>query len=112
STDAKPRARLTTSDVSAAEAMAFKPPEAPSVTAADGVTPLHGVLYKPRDFDPAKRYPVIAYIYAGPFMTTVPWSYFGNNMSANSAAMAQLGFVVVLLDPRGTPGRSKAFQDA
>ncbi|WP_420718273.1 DPP IV N-terminal domain-containing protein [Pyxidicoccus sp. MSG2] len=112
STDGKSRVRLTTSDVSAVEALGFKPPEALTVTAADGVTPLHGVLYKPRDFDPTKRYPVIAYIYAGPFMTAVPWSYLGNGMSLDSASMAQLGFVVVLLDPRGTPGRSKAFQDA
>ena len=112
STEGKTRVRLTTSDVSAVEALGYKPPEALTVAAADGVTPLHGVLYRPRDFDAGKRYPVIAYIYAGPFTTTVPWSYVGNAMSLDAASMAQLGFVVVMLDPRGGPGRSKAFQDA
>ncbi len=112
STDGKTRVRLTTADVSAVEALGYKPPEALTVVAADGVTPLHGVLYTPRDFDPAKRYPVLAYIYAGPFTTAVPWNYIGNAMSLDSVALAQLGFVVVMLDPRGGPGRSKAFQDA
>jgi dipeptidyl aminopeptidase/acylaminoacyl peptidase len=112
SMDGKTRVRLTASDASALGEMGYKPPEALTVLAADGVTPLHGVLYKPRDFDPAKRYPVIAYIYAGPFMTSVPWSYVGTAMSLGCASLAQMGFVVVLLDPRGGPGRSKAFQDA
>ncbi|MCP3138596.1 S9 family peptidase [Pyxidicoccus xibeiensis] len=112
STDGRTRLRLTAADASAAVALGYKPPEALVVQAADGVTPLHGVLYTPRDFDPARRYPVLAYIYAGPFMSTVPWSYIGNAMSLDSVALAQLGFVVVMLDPRGTTGRSKAFQDA
>lgn len=106
------RVRLTTADVSAVEALGYVPPEALTVKAADGVTPLHGVLYKPRDFDPAKRYPVLAYVYAGPFDVSVPWNYIGNAMSLNCLALAQAGFIVVLLDPRGGPGRSKAFQDA
>ncbi|PTL81583.1 DPP IV N-terminal domain-containing protein [Vitiosangium sp. GDMCC 1.1324] len=104
--------RLTTADASEAEALGYTPPEALTVKAADGVTPLYGVLYKPRDFDPARRYPVIAFIYAGPFISSVPWNYIGNTASLNSIALAQVGFVVVLLDPRGGPGRSKAFQDA
>lgn len=111
STDGKTRVRLTTSDASAVAALGYKPPEALTVTAADGVTPLHGVLYTPRDFDPSKRYPVLAHIYAGPFTTVVPWSYV-SYPGLLCASLAQMGFVVVLLDPRGTPGRSKAFQDA
>ncbi|SEL59808.1 Dipeptidyl aminopeptidase/acylaminoacyl peptidase [Stigmatella aurantiaca] len=112
STDGKTRFRLTTADASALEEMGYKPPEALTVLAADGTTPLHGVLYKPRDFDPAKRYPVIAYIYAGPFITAVPWSFIGTFESLHAHSIAQMGFIVVVLDPRGTPGRSKAFQDA
>ncbi|WP_223784149.1 DPP IV N-terminal domain-containing protein [Myxococcus sp. AS-1-15] len=106
------RVRLTTSDASELEALGGTKPEPLLVKAADGVTPLHGVLYKPRDFDPKKRYPVIAHIYAGPFLSVVPWSYIGNYESLTASALAQLGFVVVLLDPRGGPGLSKAFQDA
>lgn len=106
------RVRLTESDASEFEALGDTRPEALLVKAADGVTPLHGVLYKPRDFDPTKRYPVLAYIYAGPFTTIVPWHYVGTSDSMTANGLAQLGFVVVLLDPRGGPGRSKAFQDA
>ncbi|NTX40809.1 DPP IV N-terminal domain-containing protein [Myxococcus sp. CA033] len=106
------RVRLTTADASEVEALGDVRPEPFIVKAADGVTPLHGVLYKPRDFDPAKRYPVLAYIYGGPFFNLLPWSYIGNSMSLTASGLAQLGFVTVLVDPRGGPGRSKAFQDA
>jgi dipeptidyl aminopeptidase/acylaminoacyl peptidase len=111
STDRRTRFRVSTADVSALAELHYAPPESLTVLAADGVTPLHGVLYKPRDFDPRKRYPVIDYIYAGPFLAVVPWGFVGNPMSREASGMAQMGFIVVLLDARGTPGRSKAFQD-
>ncbi|WP_434391091.1 DPP IV N-terminal domain-containing protein [Melittangium boletus] len=110
-TDGGGRVRLTTADASALQALGYTPPEALTVQAADGVTPLHGVLYKPRDFDAARRYPVIVYVYSGPFTTIVPWSFVGSSMSLEANALAQRGFIVVMIDPRGTPGRSKAFQD-
>ncbi|MET0403817.1 MAG: DPP IV N-terminal domain-containing protein [Cystobacter sp.] len=112
STDGGTRHRLTTADASALESLGYTPPEALTVQAADGVTPLYGVLYKPRDFDAARHYPVIAYVYSGPFTTIVPWSFIGTSSSLDANALAQRGFIVMLLDPRGTPGRSKAFQDA
>ncbi|WP_224372683.1 S9 family peptidase [Hyalangium versicolor] len=112
STDGKTRLRLATADASALDELGYKPPEALTVLAADGTTPLHGVLYKPRDFDPGKHYPVIAYIYAGQFITMVPWSFIGTAASLQANGTAQMGFIVMLLDPRGTPGRSKTFQDA
>ena len=106
------RVRLTTADATALTRLGHHPPEALTVRAADGVTPLHGALYRPRDFDPGKRYPVVVHIYAGPFTTVVPWSFLGTSESIAAAALAQMGIVVLLLDPRGGPGRSKAFQDA
>ena len=111
STDGKTRFRLTTADASALTELGYKPPEALTVLADDGVTPLQGVLYKPRDFDPSRRYPVVVYIYAGPFITAVPWNFIGNAMSLTANAISQMGFIVMMLDARGTPGRSKAFQD-
>ncbi|WPB79795.1 DPP IV N-terminal domain-containing protein [Archangium violaceum] len=111
STDGKTRFRLTTADASALAELGYKPPEALTVLADDGVTPLQGVLYKPRDFDPTRRYPVVVYIYAGPFITAVPWNFIGNAMSLTANAISQMGFIVMMLDARGTPGRSKAFQD-
>ncbi|MFE8601296.1 S9 family peptidase [Archangium violaceum] len=111
STDGKTRFRLTTADASALAELGYKPPEALTVLADDGVTPLQGVLYKPRDFDPTRHYPVVVYIYAGPFITAVPWNFIGNAMSLTANAISQMGFIVMMLDARGTPGRSKAFQD-
>ncbi len=75
------------------------------------MTPLHGVLYKPWDFDPSKRYPVIDCIYAGPFISVVPWTFVGNATPLTAGSLAQMGFVTVVLDARGSPGRGKAFQD-
>lgn len=77
---------------------------------------MYGVLYRPADFDPTKRYPIIDYIYAGPFLAAHQTTYLPSGNAAGmhriSAALAQMGFVVAMLDARGTPGRGKAFQDA
>ncbi|RKG96066.1 S9 family peptidase [Corallococcus sp. CA053C] len=111
STDGRATFRYAKADASALAAFHYTPPEPLTVKAADGTTPLYGVLYKPWDFDPKKRYPVLDIIYAGPFTTVVPWGYAGSVESFIAHSMAQLGFIVMVLDARGTPGRSKAFQD-
>ncbi|RYZ46989.1 MAG: S9 family peptidase, partial [Myxococcaceae bacterium] len=111
STEGRPSFRYAKSDTSALAELHYTPPEGITVKAADGVTPLYGALYKPWDFDPKKRYPVIDVIYAGPFTTVVPWSYVGPYESIIAHSLAQLGFIAVVLDARGTPGRGKAFQD-
>jgi dipeptidyl aminopeptidase/acylaminoacyl peptidase len=110
--DGKTSFRYTKADASALVQIHYAPPEAITVLAADGVTPLYGVLYKPWNFDPHKRYPVIDCIYAGPFTTVVPWTYVGSGEAGAANALAQLGFITLVLDARGTPGRGKAFQDA
>lgn len=105
-------------------------PEPFVVKAADGKTDLHGVLYKPFDFDPRRKYPVIQFVYGGP-QTTITQRHFGPGQLSlrgeigsapglavisgylNTApALAQLGFITFTVDARGTPGRSKQFQDA
>ncbi len=100
-------------DVSSLEAAGWTPPEEFSVKAADGETDLHGLLLKPRDFNPAQRYPVIEYLYAGPQITAVNRNFTPTMASRMYApqALAQLGYIVIVLDARGTPRRSKAFQD-
>lgn len=104
--------RYSQADVSGLAELRYAPPEPFTVRAADGVTQLYGVLYKPRDFDSRKRYPVLDFIYAGPFITVVPWSFVGTPHGLMAGSLAQMGFVVMVLDARGTPGRGKAFQDA
>lgn len=100
-------------DITALKAVGWSPPEEFSVKADDGETDLWGILYKPRDFDPAKSYPVIEYIYGGPQISMAPHAFLtaAAGMSALTPALPQLGYVTVVLDARGTPERSKAFQD-
>jgi dipeptidyl-peptidase 4 len=93
-------------------AIAGSYPERFTVKARDGVTDLHGLLHRPSDFDPAKKYPVIVYIYPGPQVGSVGSRQFTVSPSANARGLAELGFIVVQLDAMGTPGRSKAFHDS
>ena len=74
--------------------------------AADGTTDLHGLIWRPSNFDPAKKYPIVEFVYTGPQGFFVPKS-FGGTLWLQS--MAELGFVVVMVDGRGTAGRSRAF---
>ncbi len=74
----------------------------------DGKTDIYGVIYRPLDFDPKKKYPVIEYIYAGPHGSFVPKSFSAN---PRLQSMAELGFVMVQIDGMGTSNRSKAFHD-
>lgn len=104
--------RLTTADATAVQAAGHTPPEPITVLAADGITVLHGALYRPFGFDPALRYPVIAYIYGGPFGTVVTRNFTGSSMTRSAETLAAAGFVVVAIDVRGSAGRSKAFGDA
>lgn len=106
-------ARLETADTAALAALGHRPPEPFRALAADGATEIHGVIYTPADFDPARRYPVVDYMYAGPFLSAVQKEYVPTlGMHRIAASLAQMGLVVVMIDGRGTPGRDKAFQDA
>ena len=74
----------------------------------DNTTDIHGVIFRPTNFDETKTYPVIEKIYAGPHGSFVPKS-FSEYFSAQ--AIAELGFIVVQIDGMGTSNRSKAFHD-
>lgn len=109
--------RYAQADVSELLKLGYKPPEHFRALAADGVTPIYGAIIKPYDFDPSKRYPVINMVYNGPFTANVPSGYAGSGsvpMMSDSAGngLSQMGFITVIVDPRGSPGRSKAFHDA
>jgi dipeptidyl aminopeptidase/acylaminoacyl peptidase len=89
-------------------------PEPFEVTAADGVTKLWGKLLKPSHFDASKSYPVVDSIYPGPQHGRVEPKFAGYSAglydpSGEPQALAELGFIVILVDGRGTPGRSRSF---
>ncbi|MEO3972557.1 DPP IV N-terminal domain-containing protein [Streptomyces sp. CAU 1734] len=105
-------AELERADISGLTATGWTPPERFRVKAADGVTDIYGVLYRPRGFDPAERYPVVDHVYPGPQVNRVSPGFDPGGMGMDAEPVAALGFVVVAIDGRGTPGRSKSFHDA
>jgi dipeptidyl-peptidase-4 len=88
---------------------AHRPVEFGTLTAADGKTPLHYSLIKPLGFDPAKKYPVVVYVYGGPAAQTVLRSWPGRADHWLNQYLAQRGYVVFSLDNRGTPRRGRDF---
>ena len=83
----------------------YKFPEPFTVKADDGITDIYGVMYKPFDFDPNKKYPIIEYVYPGPQTESVTQTF--SPRQAN-VALANLGFIVVEVGNRGgNPHRSK-----
>jgi len=84
------------------------PIEAGSITATDG-TELFSLLMRPRDFDPAKKYPVVLYVYGGPNsqLTKDGW---GGSIHNTYRIFAEMGIATFLVDNRGTWGRGHAFE--
>ena len=95
-------------DMSAQVAAGWKAPEVFTAKGRDGKTDIWGIVVKPLNFDPKKKYPVIEQIYAGPQGSFVPKTWGGGQ---NLQSLAELGFVLVQIDGMGTNNRSKAFHD-
>ncbi len=103
-------------DISRLERVGWVPPREYVVKAADGETDIWVTMFFPYDFDAGNKYPVIEYIYAGPqtTMRTMDFPLPTGDLAAMgnfNRALANLGFIVLTTDGRGTPGRSKAFHD-
>jgi dipeptidyl-peptidase-4 len=101
---------LAENKVAELDAFRLSPVEFLTVPGADG-TPLHAAVIKPRDFDPARKYPVIVYLYGGPGVQLVRDQWQGANFLWNQM-MAQKGFVIFTVDNRGSTGRGHAFESA
>ena len=101
--------KLETPDLKPLLEAGFKFPEPFSVKADDGITDLYGVMYKPFDFDPSKKYPIIAFVYPGPQTESVTKTF---NPRSNNISLAQFGFIVVEVGNRGGhPQRSKWYHN-
>lgn len=104
-------------DISRLSAAGWKAPEPFVAKGRDGTTDIWGLIVRPRDYDPAKKYAVIENIYAGPHDSFVPKSFWpfgfhaGGDKVIGMQAQADLGFIVVQIDGMGTANRSKAFHD-
>lgn len=96
---------LETTDLSLLIATGYKFPEPFTVKADDGITDLYGVMYKPFDFDPKKKYPIIEYVYPGP-QTEAVNKAFSKSMDRTDR-LAQFGYIVITVGNRGgNPARS------
>ncbi len=107
--DGKIVLELGRADASALAAAGYTPPEPFQGVAADGKTPLYGMIFRPAGYDPKRRYPVIDNVYTGPTTTQVPveWS---ESVLAGGNSVAQIGAIVVMIDGRGTSRRGQAFR--
>lgn len=100
-------AEVTKADVSKLTAKGWNPPMIFGTLGKDGKSMIHGAIWRPTNFDPEKKYPIIDHSYTGPHTQVYPKSY---DAAFNNQALAELGFVVIMVDGLGTTGRSKAFQ--
>ena len=95
-------------DISELTRAGWQPPEVFTAIGRDGKTDIWGIIIRPTNFDPSKKYPVIENIYAGPQGSFTPKSF---GAYSPMQSLAELGFIVVQMDGMGTANRSKAFHD-
>ncbi|NID09320.1 S9 family peptidase [Fibrivirga algicola] len=101
---------LEKTDISRLTATGWRPPTPIRVKAHDSKTDLYGLMYTPTNLDPAKKYPVVDYIYPGPQGGSVGnWSF--SAARKDNQALAELGFIVVEIEGTSNPLRSKSFHD-
>jgi dipeptidyl aminopeptidase/acylaminoacyl peptidase len=106
--DGKLKCKLEETEIAELKAKGFEPPEVFVAKGRDGKTDIWGLIHRPRNFDPTKKYPLIESIYAGPQGSFVPKSFGGSRRFSD---LTDLGFIVVQIDGMGTANRSKAFHD-
>jgi dipeptidyl aminopeptidase/acylaminoacyl peptidase len=101
---------LETTDIAGLEELGWNPPEPFRGKAADDETDLYGLIWRPSRFDPATKYPIVEFVYTGPQWFFVPKS-FDRALHSPQLALVELGFIGVMVDGRGTTGRSRAFHE-
>lgn len=112
--DGDPVRELERADLDLLFAAGWKFPERFRAKARDGVTDIYGMIIRPSNFDPSRKYPVIEANYSGPHTIRTPKAFAGSEASRqfwHDQAIAELGFIVVTVDGLGMAHRSKAFQD-
>jgi dipeptidyl aminopeptidase/acylaminoacyl peptidase len=101
-------AELTTANVDDAISKGWKTPEVFNLIAKDGKTTIYGAIWKPTNFDASKEYPIIDHTYTGPHTQMFPKTFDRGFMNQS---LAELGFIVMMVDGLGTFGRSKEFHN-
>ncbi len=99
---------LQKADISALLATGWTMPEVFVAKGRDGETDIWGTIFRPSNFNPKKKYPVVEYIYAGPHDSFVLKDFYAY---LRFSKLVEMGFIVVTIDGMGTDNRSKSFQD-
>ncbi len=99
-------------DISRLLATGWQPPVPFSVKARDGATDIYGLMFKPTNLDPAKKYPIVNNIYPGPQGGSIGGNWGFSAARSDCQSLAELGFIVVQIEGMGNPLRSKKFHDA
>jgi len=99
---------LEKTDVTSLQKLGWKFPQPFAGKAADGTTDIYGLIWRPTTFDATKKYPIIEFVYTGPQFFFVPKTL---GAALRLQSVAELGFIVVMVDGRGTMGRSRAFHE-
>lgn len=107
--DGKVLTKLADADVSELNKLNIPKPETFSAKGEDKVTDIFGVVWRPSGFDTTQKYPVIDFIYSGPHTDLADFSF--NSFCWENQMLAELGFVVVVINGKGTEGRGRAFRD-
>ena len=108
--DGKLLTNVAKQDITKLLAVGWVPPTPITMKARDGKTDLYGLMFKPANFDAAKKYPIVNHVYPGPQTGSCGSRGFAA-AHKDDQSLAELGFVVVCIDGMGTPWRSKAFHD-
>jgi dipeptidyl-peptidase 4 len=103
---------VASADISALLQTGFPLPVPFIAKARDGVTNVYGLMFKPSNFNPSRKYPIINSIYPGPQVGSINTPAFSVARRGNPQSLAELGFIVVQVDAMGTPLRSKSFHTA
>lgn len=108
SSDGQLICELEKADIELLLAEGWKWPQPFQAKARDDKTDIYGVLFRPMNFDPSKKYPIVECIYSGPQSFSTPKAF---RPYYNAQSVAELGFLVIMVDGLGMGGRSKAFHD-
>ncbi len=106
--DRKVLMQVEKTDIQKLVSAGWQGPEVFVAKGRDGQTDIWGIINRPMNFNPEKKYPVVEYIYAGPHGSFVPKAFSACN---RMQPLAEMGFIVVQIDGMGTNNRSKAFHD-
>ncbi|MBQ9558904.1 MAG: DPP IV N-terminal domain-containing protein [Bacteroidaceae bacterium] len=109
SKDGKILRTLETADITSLVAEGWKAPEVFVAKGRDGETDIWGIIQRPSNFDPSRKYPIIEYIYSGPGDQYVPKSF--RPWLWTMAELAELGFIVVQMDGMSTSFRTRQFEE-